>query len=641
MGVGIHRALLGGAKYLGANQLPDGGYISHSTSRDSSDMRTYHTVFFPSLILSSLADIDLPGLTATTQKLINFLLTQKNEHWSYNYWVRTSPEFSSIPYPDDLDDTFCALAALTKTRPDLFDGKVLGAVTQLLIDTESQEGGPYRTWLVDAQAGKIWQDVDVAVNANVAYFLSLHDVVLPNIEQFIDTAIQQNKLSSPYYPNIFPIAYFISRWYRGEQLQTLLSIIRKRKHSTPQQAALKLMTLLHGGDADDDSKLLVDYVLKAQNPDGSWPADAFCLDPTTGGKTHYASSPSLATVLCMAALHMYQRSIKANPETASAPRPQNDLYDQVVVEAKRRIATLKSPELRDNTAAMLTDILGHDNDKQIILLPQMTAHVFGLATDRQLLMQLAMVNLWGWMAYTIYDDFLDGEGRPSLLPSANVALRQLTAILGAIMPRNQVFHTEVTDILNRLDGANAWEVTHCRGVLKRGRLYITELPDYTDYWQLAERSLGHTIAGLGVLYAAHVPDQTVDALKQFFTQYLIARQLNDDAHDWQQDLSHGHVNAVGVRILRRWQADRGSLEQGIDLKQEAENLNLIMWEHVIQEASADIDAHIASARQALKAFPQGSKTESFDRLLTPLERSARRALDERNNAIGFIDSLDS
>lgn len=639
MGVGTQRALLRGAKYLGANQSSDGSYVSYSRPRDSSDARTYHTTFFPSLILASLARIDIPELQDVTEGLADFLLAQKSEHWSYNYWARTSSEFSSMPYPDDMDDTFCALAALSQAKSVIFDGKVLGVVTQLLIHTEAQEGGPYRTWLVGPGTAKAWQDVDIAVNANIAYFLSLHDVTLPNIEHLIDTAILQNKLSSPYYPNIFPIAYFISRWYRGEQLPVLLDMVRKRKYATPQQAALKLMTLLNGNNGDFDTQSIVEYILKNQHADGGWPADAFCIDPTTGGKVHYASSPYLTTALCMQALDMHQRSHRAPAALNVAPL-QSEIYGDVVSAVKRHIATLKSPELRDNTMAVLTDMLARDNDKQIILLPQMTAQVLGLKTDQHVLAKLAMASLWGWMAYTIYDDFLDGEGRPGALPSANVALRQLVAVLATIMPRNQTFHTEIADVLDRLDGANAWEVTHCRGVLKRGRLYIEELPDYGDYWQLAERSLGHTISGLGVLYAARMSAQTIDALRQFFRHYLIARQLNDDAHDWQQDLAHTHVNAIGVRILRRWQADGGSLEQGIHLKQEAEKLSLIMWEHVVQDVVQDIDTHIAAARQALDKFPRGSNTELFDQLLIPLERSAHHALDERDNAIGFIDSFD-
>src|SRR5438874_189434 len=99
--VGIAKALLRGAKYLVAHQLPGGGNASQSASRDSSDVKTYHTTFFPSLILSCITDIELVELAKVKRTLIQFLLEQKSEHWSFNYWDRSSQEFSELPYPDD------------------------------------------------------------------------------------------------------------------------------------------------------------------------------------------------------------------------------------------------------------------------------------------------------------------------------------------------------------------------------------------------------------------------------------------------------------------------------------------------------------------------------------------------------------
>lgn len=639
MGVGIHRALLRGARYLSAQQLDDGGFSSQSASHHAATSLAYRTTFLPSQILSCIAGIDMPELGVVQQKLTDFILGQKNEQWSYNYWARDSAEFSDLPYPDDLDDTFCALAALMKSNPKIFDGKALGSITQLLVATETDEGGPYRTWLVDSQTDKAWQDVDVAVNANIGYFLNLHGITLPNIESLTETAIQQDKLSSPYYPNTFPVVYFISRWYRGKQLSRLLRDICQQKHSTPLQAALKLGALMHGENTTLNPEPLVEYLLTTQASDGSWPADAFCIDPTIDGEAHYASSSSVTTAFCMEALHLYEQSIRRSVPAVRRKQAQDKLYSTVVREVTRDIRKLKNPELNATTMTVLDNMLARDNDKQIVLLPYMTEKVFRLNVDPAVLQRLAMTSLWGWMAYAIYDDFLDGEGQPQMLPTANVALRRVVSILAVTMPDSQAFQTEVVSILDKLDGANAWEITHCRGVIKHGRLHIDRLPDYGDYWQLAERSLGHTIAGLGVLYAAQSEKKTVQFLRQFFHHYLIARQLNDDAHDWQQDLSRAHVNAVGARILGKWQAAAGSLKQGIDLRKQAENLNLIMWEQVVQEVVQDVDTHIAKARQALGKFPPGSKVEFFDHLLIPLERSAHRALDERNDAIGFIDTL--
>ena len=62
-------------------------------------------------------------------------------------------------------------------------------VTEILLSTETTVGGPYRTWLVPPDSEPVWLDVDIAVNSNVAYFLTLLAVTLPKLSRFIDDAI--------------------------------------------------------------------------------------------------------------------------------------------------------------------------------------------------------------------------------------------------------------------------------------------------------------------------------------------------------------------------------------------------------------------------------------------------------------------
>jgi hypothetical protein len=107
------------------------------------------TTFFPSLILLALSHFDQPEAQHIKRRTAQFLLKQKSDGWSFNYWDRKSAASRAQPYPDDLDDSFTALAALWHYQPTLIDGKALAAAAKLLIATERQEGGPYKTWLVD------------------------------------------------------------------------------------------------------------------------------------------------------------------------------------------------------------------------------------------------------------------------------------------------------------------------------------------------------------------------------------------------------------------------------------------------------------------------------------------------------------
>src|SRR5690606_507803 len=130
----------------------------------------------------------------------------------------------------------------------------------------------------------------------------------------------------------------------------------------------------------------------------------------------------------------------------------------------------------------------------------------------------------------------------------------LASTLLGVLPDDKKFHREVEKIMNRTDAANAWEIMHCRGEIENNALRIKKLPDYGDYWQLADRSLGHTVAVVGVMHAAG--QKNTKNICDFFKHYLIARQLNDDAHDWEEDLAKCHVNAVAARILDIWQNEK-------------------------------------------------------------------------------------
>ena len=147
----FHTVIEKGVAYLYSVQEKNGSFLSLSSSHSNTfnDKPFYHTTFSTSLILSCSHWINpSTKLNIIKQKAATFLLTQKSRHWSWNYWIRKSKESKQRPYPDDLDDTFCALSALFLYNPKLIDGESFSYIVQLLSLLEIQEGGPYRTWLI-------------------------------------------------------------------------------------------------------------------------------------------------------------------------------------------------------------------------------------------------------------------------------------------------------------------------------------------------------------------------------------------------------------------------------------------------------------------------------------------------------------
>lgn len=637
----LNRATAAGIRYLEGVQLPRGGFLSYSTT-DPEDFErafAYRTTFFPSLILSALSQCEIDGSQVVRRRLVDFLLAQHSEAWSFNYWDRTSPESRAQPYPDDLDDTMAALAALWSADPALFDGKLNAHLAKLLIATEVEPGGPYRTWLVDEQADQQWQDVDLAVNANIARCLSLQGVKLPNLERLIDSAISKDEIRSPYYPNAYPLIYFTSQWYQGthrDELQRrLLDWQQQGYWHNPLQTALAISSLCRLGGAAKTLQPASMYLLSTQASDGSWPASAFCIDPMQRGQTAYAGSPALTTALCIEALQLYQQ----RPPDQQLAQPMADpRYTTVTRQVRDRLQQLEASELKRLSLKTLRRLLQQDTDRQIVLLPWLIADALQREVDESVLRQLAAASLWGWMAYTLYDDFLDDEGDAAYLPVANVCLRQLVLTLQASLEQAD-FQQWCRAILDRQEAANAWEVTYCRAKVRKGTLYVGHLPDYGDYSQLADRSFGHAIAAFGVLAAAGLTKNSPAAgyLQDFFRHYLIARQLDDDAHDWEEDLRAGRLNAVTTLVLAAYQGRHG-LKKAIDLQAASDELRLLMWEEVMPVVCKDITRHVQAARRALKQtrFPQ---TRKLAGLLARHERSAQQAMQRRTETMEFIATL--
>lgn len=636
-----------GLAFISDSQLQNGAFASYcSQDKNSFSSSTpYRTSFFPSCIGLALQNINTNDSKTVKTKIYKWLLTQKSEGWSFNYWDSQYRVPAKRVYPDDLDDTFCALAFMYNLKPDYFTGDVFASIAHLLFATEIEEGGPYRTWLTTKQSDSSWQDVDLAVNANIALFLSGQHIELPKLTSYIETNINTKNLESSYYPDIYPPAYFISRSYTGN----LTSIINDRileKQGTdywgsPHNAALCLSTLLANGYPARLLTAVYKYLIKSQRPDGSWPAGAFNIDLRNNGKPIYMGAPSLTTALCLEALNIYADSIKKRQRnTGNRNNNIKKYYSAVRNNVLVEVKSIKSPELKNNAARILKRILKRDKDMQIILLPYLIA---GSANEGeiedQVVRELSAISLWGWMAYTTYDDFIDEHPDRILLPTANLCMRRMLLKIIETLPKNHLFQAEAIQIIDYMDAANAWELANCRFSVEQGVLRLNKLPGYKNYWQLANRSLGHTISGLGVLYALGFESNSLQmqALRKFFKHYLIARQLNDEAHDWEEDLRAGHVNAVATKILRK--RLQISPLKSLDLDKEMAELRSIMWENVIASMSKKINFHVDQARLSLNSLAADFNIEPLNRTLDPVEAAAKESLYRRNQAQDFIAAL--
>ena len=602
--------------------------------------------FFTSLILHTLCRLpESSSVLAGRNQAATYLLSQASPHWSYNYTPRPLPGAPASPYPDDLDDTACALAALTCHDPSLISGKVWAALLLVFASTEVAPGGPYRTWLVKADAAPIWRDVDVAVNSNISYFLRLQKVQLAQVQTFLDGSLAKTEVASPYYPDPIVPYYFLARAYQGpsaDQLCAQILALQQRigDWGTPLHTALACLSLLALGS---ELKHVLPGIRTLEKEVGTngWPAYRFCLDSTVEGKPRYASSSALTTAYCLEALASYTAVTRASREAkqhSQASREERAMATRIQQVAQARFTEL-SGTLQADGLAELEATLARDPEHQITLLPFRVAQAFRnpVNISQETLATLGLANLYGWIAYTTYDNFLDGEGLPVLLPVANLALRELTTTIGELA----VPHLAATfrRVMDQLEGANSWEVNHCRFSPHATPFVLSLicLPTYLTPTRLADRSLGHMLGPLALLYQLGYSPQSVEvaALHRFFTHFLTARQLNDDAHDWEADLSHGHLTYVVTGLLASATPTQQSYPALSAFLPEARR---VFWYSSVITTCQEILHQIAQAEAAITELATIFHLETFEALLTPLRRAALNTLTEQEKVSTFIQA---
>jgi hypothetical protein len=635
--------------FLAGQQKRNGGFLSLTSSDKNGfgNTKTYPTTFFTANILSCLNLLPCSSLAdSVRKKAARFLLFEKGKFWSFNYWQRNSAEAKLMPYPDDLDDTACALAALAGFDPKLITGKALANVVKILTAAETNPGGPYKTWLADGKAKEVWQDVDLAVNANIANFLSMQKTELPNLTELFDKAIKINKFESSYYPEIFPVIYFISRSYKGKQNKKLTGYLLSRRlpdfsWGNPLNTALAVSALINSGfhklkELEKSIGCLID------NFNGkSWQPYAFCLDPARQGRTHFAGSSALTTAFCLEVMNKYlllQKQLHQQETKEKIFCPQeNKIYRRIVRLAKNRFATL-APEVKDSALQILEKTTTKDTDRQIVLLSFWFRVALGKngksITDEQIT-ALGLANLYGWIAYGIYDDFFDGEGKIDLLPVANIGLREVTAFYARLLGNNNDNYKTIKRILDNIDAANAWESRYCRGEAENDRLTVPKhLPNFKNLRQLADKSLGHALGPIAILMLLDFKHDSwqVKELLSFFSHYLIARQLNDDAHDWLEDLRSGRINSVGAEVLAAFD------KKTFNFQRDERKLQKLFWNDILPQAAQNIFKHVKSARLALSHIGVIEKPDALLNLLIRPEAAARQALEESKKMRDFLSS---
>ncbi len=309
-----------------------------------------------------------------------------------------------------------------------------------------------------------------------------------------------------------------------------LKFLLKEKWKSPLHTALALTGILNAslharlhtaaGEISFEKKMdgLISEsmrTLRVYAENDTWKPEPLYIESISKKETIYSGSAAL-TAACAAESIALFLDTKLSPKNVSGlTKKYNDDHKSIPTLVLKKAADFlasKSKPLQDQALPLIQRTV--EKDLAIIMLPfifyealsksatsKFECHTDG--TTKEILTELALANLFGWIAYTIYDNILDGdtEAQPTLLPLAHLLLRHTASIYHDTLSPEQ--RKTCTDILNGIDEANIWEQKNCLVTIKENHLIIPpQFPAFGDYTILAQKSLGHALGPISLLLKA-------------------------------------------------------------------------------------------------------------------------------------------
>lgn len=316
------------------------------------------------------------------------------------------------------------------------------------------------------------------------------------------------------------------------------------------------------------------------------------------------------------------------------------IVNAILAAARERFATIPGSFTEDALAVIERTMRGNP-DKQMSLMPLYMRDALGDVGKRfsdARLAELGLANVFFWTAFIIYDDFWDEDeaAEPKLLPIANLFARHYVRFFENALPQ-AYFH----GLMDKLDAANRWEMAECRLTKEGSQISVPEtLPDYADFLVKFYPAAGHVFGPVSMLMElGHAIDSPeVMNLVDYFRYYLVAMQLNDDAHDWKEDLERGHLSTAVSLLLAAWKRAHPERQQ-IDLAHDMPELERLFWFDTIVPLCEAALACTKRSRAALAALTCIAHPEPLERFISLNERIADEALLEQRRSAAFLSAL--
>lgn len=607
-------------------QQSNGSYLDNSMTE---------SLFFTALILGCLNEVNgSDEVNAIKKGAADFILSKKNINWQFS---------------ENIAVNFFTLCALSKYNPEIIDGAVIADILTTLTSVESKEGGPYYS-----NTNKLDKKIDLVANIAIASFLSLHGVDLPDVSGLIETAIDDDNFQSNFCTVVYPVMYFISKFYNGSKKEQLIKKIlnqrnQNEKWGNPLNNILAISSLVSLGFCD--FKLLEEI----EDLGNSEAGELLAAHPffVGCGSSQMDSSVAVNVAFYIEVSACVNKKVKGSKVPMEEGKistvdtkpngDENKMMKLIIKTAEKRFVKLDG-DIKNFAMLEIQKTIKGNSDKQMSLMALYFKNALGEKAEKisdNTIAEIGLANIFFWTAFIIYDDFWDEDdaANPKTLPTANLYARSFTSFFNTLLPINSGFNKFFCGVMDRLDTANTWETVHCRMNVVNAKFCIPKnLPDYGSYDFKYCPASGHVLGPVAMLYILGYKEDSSETKKliSYFKNYLIAMQINDDSHDWEEDLRRGHLSTVVVLLLRDFQEQYPDKKE-IDINKDLLDLKKVFWFKTVITASRIAILHTDKSRQALKSMKILEDIGPLERLIIITEKVAKKVLNEQKKTADFLE----
>ena len=617
-------------------QSTDGSFASESVLEQQSGTRASMPSpnIFSTAIIGTMLPPGNPEAAALMARSMAFLLDQQQQSGSWNYWQAS--QHGNQRYPDDLDDTAMSIAALLRHAPERVTGAMTAHIAHILNACEHGEGGPYNTWITDWQYNSRFSDVDGAVNANVAYCLSLLGVTLPKLHDMLTTIIAEQDFYSEYYCSPIIVAYFIARVYQKDSGDSLGSYRQELVDfllfddaivapSSAFETACAVSALCMLGERSGLQKA-VSFLQKSADSESCVAVPWYREQKTSEGMWH-CQSEAVTVAACIEALWLYSNKNGGGTHDGQYTAEHSSIVKQFLA----TVSGTPYEHIAKRYAGLITE---QPFMKEMMTLPFLINDAFAASMTKETLLHLAVSTTAGIIGYTIIDGIMDHDATIDALPFAIQCVRSLSA---AYAPYRDI--DGVQQILEGIDRALHEEYSQ--------RLRETLQPSEAAYasWALREdstvprlplheKSLGLILPALVICATTGMSQDRVSALVDFYRHYLSIRQRTDDAHDVIADIAAGRQTPTVAMLLREFQREHPD-KRSVAAERDSSELLQVFWQHCFNAIHRATLEDIAGMEQALPRM-ECEDSSAFAAAIRRVVRQEDRSMLEFTRVRSFL-----